>query len=135
MGKSKQGESIKTYLPQPAAQVVERLQILWHLPSNLTSDSKAWMTWQNWGLYDKELYIEDDVSTWKWHLEHIVPHSEFCYTTMDCQEFRDCWDINNLRPYPAKQNIIESNNRTKAQSLQIKVEIKKFLESLKRING
>lgn len=30
---------------------------------------------------------------------------------MDCQEFRNCWALSNLRPLSSKQNISDGNRR------------------------
>lgn len=50
-----------------------------------------------------------------WQLGDIIPQSIFPYITMDCEEFRKCWDLSNLRPLSAKQNILDGNRRyTKA---------------------
>lgn len=53
------------------------------------------MNWQNYGTY--------------WHIDHIVPHSSFSYSSMDDEEFKKCWSLNNLRPLEAIENIKKSN--------------------------
>lgn len=68
---------------------------------------ETWMTWENWGKYDPKTWNDNDQSTWKWQLDHIIPHSFFHYTSMNEQSFLDCWALRNLRPYSAKQNIID----------------------------
>lgn len=55
------------------------------------------MTWQNWGPV--------------WHLDHIQPVASFAVTSVDCPEFRACWALSNLRPYPAKANISKGAKR------------------------
>jgi hypothetical protein len=69
------------------------------------------MTWGNWKQYNKKTWNDNDKSTWTWNLDHIIPHSTFHYEDMECQEFQDCWSLDNLRPYSAKQNIIDGNRR------------------------
>ena len=32
---------------------------------------------------------------------------------MDCDEFRRCWDISNLRPYNAKLNVLDGTSRVR----------------------
>lgn len=63
----------------------------------ITKQFTSEMNWDNYGSY--------------WHLDHIIPHSLFEYDTMDCQAFRDCWALANLRPLEAKQNIADGVNR------------------------
>lgn len=41
----------------------------------------------------------------------IVPHSKFKYTSMEDQSFQKCWALINLRPYSAKQNLLDGNRR------------------------
>ena len=69
------------------------------------------MNWSNYGSYKTNEWIDNDKNTWKWQLDHIIPHSELKYKTMDCDEFRFCWALSNLRPYSAKQNVIDGATR------------------------
>lgn len=131
-GLTKNGKSSKQQMPQSAKEVLTYIQILFSLPSNLTPDGKVWMTMNNWSKYDAKTYNENDPSTWTWQIDHIKPHSEFQYTDMECQEFKDCWDLSNLRPLNSKQNNKESNNRTPEQIAVIKQEISKFLEQVEK---
>ena len=62
-----------------------------HLQSQF--DSK--MSWDNYGSY--------------WHIDHITPVSWFKFTTPDCEGFKKCWAMKNLRPLEAKKNIKKSN--------------------------
>jgi hypothetical protein len=59
------------------------------------------MTWENHGIYDSKRDT--------WQIDHIIPHSSFHYETMDCDEFRKCWVLENLKPLKAIDNIIKSN--------------------------
>jgi hypothetical protein len=54
-------------------------------------------------------YAESDFAEGKLHIDHITPHSAFPYTSMDCELFRMCWSLENLRLIPAGQNIRKSN--------------------------
>lgn len=49
-------------------------------------------------------------------MERIRPHSTFKYTSMDSPEFIECWSLSNLRPYSAKQNVIDNDRREEDQS-------------------
>jgi hypothetical protein len=79
----------------------------------LESKFDWWMNWDNWGVYDPKTWNDDDPTTWTWQIDHETPRSEFKYTDMEDQAFKDCWAMTNLRPYPAKQNILEGSRRTR----------------------
>ena len=81
------------------------------LKNHIENLFESWMNWHNYGKYNCELWDDNDPKTWKWQLDHIIPHSEFKYKTMDCDEFRFCWALSNLRPYSAKQNVIDGATR------------------------
>jgi hypothetical protein len=100
-GSSKNGRAVFNYLSYTLAILVAHLEFLF----------EPWMTWDNYGKYNKKTWIADDPTTWTWQLDHIIPHSTFHYTTMDCQEFRDCWALSNLRPLQSKQNILDGATR------------------------
>jgi hypothetical protein len=55
------------------------------------------MNWENYGNY--------------WHIDHIVPHSIFQYTSMEDESFMKCWALSNLRPLEAKQNMSDGATR------------------------
>ena len=69
------------------------------------------MNWNNHGTYNPKTWDDNDQSTWKWQLDHIIPHSTFKYTSFNDSEFKKCWALENLRPYSAKQNIIDGATR------------------------
>jgi hypothetical protein len=77
------------------------------LKTHLEQQFEPWMTWENWGVYRKELWNDDDSGTWVWHIDHIKPSSEFIYQSMQDEQFKTCWALSNLRPLSAKQNISE----------------------------
>ena len=70
------------------------------------------MNWNNHGNYNPETWNDQDQSTWTWQLDHIKPHSKFRYLSMEDEEFKKCWSLNNLRPYSAKQNNKDKDFRT-----------------------
>lgn len=53
------------------------------------------MNWENYGSY--------------WHIDHIIPHSSFNYSSMQDEQFKKCWALENLRPLEAIENIKKSN--------------------------
>ena len=110
---SKNGKSVKKYLPYTFEQLENHLEDLFAAPENLTPDGKIWMHRENQGAYIPTKWDDDDPSTWVWQLDHIIPHSTFKYTSMDSQEFRDAWDLTNLRPLSAQRNFLDGVNRTR----------------------
>lgn len=95
---NKNGKSISEYLPYTIEELKTHLKNLF----------EPWMTWDNYGFYIKNDWDDNDQSTWKWQIDHIIPHKIFKYESMDCEEFRNCWALSNLRPLSAKQNIQEN---------------------------
>ena len=83
--RSKHGQSVLDKLGYSLQQLKE------HLEKQFDEN----MNWENYGTY--------------WHIDHIVPHSSFSYTSMDDEEFKKCWSLNNLRPLEAIENIKKSN--------------------------
>jgi ribosomal protein L33 len=81
------------------------------LKSHLEKQFEFWMTWNNYGTYRIDTWDNNDQSTWTWQIDHIIPHSKFKYNSMHDQEFKDCWALSNLRPYSAKQNLIDSDRK------------------------
>jgi hypothetical protein len=100
-GVSKNGYSIMEYLPYSFAELKQHLE----------SQFEPWMTWKNRGIYNKDIWNDNDQSTWTWQIDHIIPHSAFKYTDMECIEFQECWALENLRPLSAKENIIKGNRK------------------------
>ena len=52
------------------------------------------MTWENYG---------------DWHIDHRIPKSWFNFETINDPEFIKCWDLNNLKPMWASENIAKGN--------------------------
>lgn len=96
-GKSKGGKSSWTFIPYTKEDLKLHLESLF----------EPWMTWNNMGRYDPSLWNDNDPTTWKWQIDHIIPHSEFAYESLEDASFQDCWALSNLRPLSAKQNYIE----------------------------
>jgi hypothetical protein len=100
-GSSKNGYSCFDYLGYTLEELKEHIE----------KQFEPWMTWENQGKYNPKTWDDNDLSTWTWNLDHIIPQSKFNYKSMDDKEFRKCWALDNLRPYSAKQNVIEKDNR------------------------
>ncbi len=98
---SKENNSCFKYLPFDIKQLKEYLE----------SKFEPWMTWSNWGTYNKKIWNDNDPTTWRWNIDHIIPQSKLLYSSMEDENFKKCWSLNNLRPYSAKQNIIDGCRR------------------------
>ena len=83
--------------------------------------NKNWNKWQDivgYTLEDLKKHLEnqfDDKMNWKKflngeiHIDHIIPKSWFIYKKQEDIGFKMCWDLNNLQPLWAKDNLIKSN--------------------------
>jgi len=49
----------------------------------------------------------------KWHVDHKIPQSAFNFEKPEDIDFRKCWDIKNLQPLWATDNIKKSNKVSK----------------------
>lgn len=100
---SKFGESIADYLPYTIQE----------LKTHLENQFEPWMNWNNRGKYNSRTWNDNDSSTWAWQLDHIIPRAVLPYTSMADDNFSKCWDLNNLRPLSAKQNLLDGALRTR----------------------
>ena len=100
-GSIKNYKSVLKFLPYSIQELKVHLESLF----------EHWMTWQNHGDYNSKTWNDNDSTTWTWQVDHIIPHSKFNYSSMEDQEFKDCWALTNLRPYSAKQNLLDGNKR------------------------
>ncbi len=76
------------------------------LKLHLESLFENWMSWKNYGIYDKNIWNDDNVSTWTWNIDHIIPQSDLPYSSMEDENFKKCWALDNLRPLSAKENFL-----------------------------
>jgi len=100
-GSSKVGKSCKSFLPFTIQELKDYLE----------SKFEPWMSWLNQGSYKVNEWDDNDKSTWKWNIDHIIPQSKLPYISMEDDNFKKCWALDNLRPYSAKQNILDGNRR------------------------
>src|ERR1019366_1955019 len=94
------------------------LEFLFSHPDNLVPlnipwyrEDRVWMTWDSQGDYRPETWNDNDPSTWKWQLDHIIPQSKLPYDNLNHPNLKKCWDLSNIRPLSAKQNIKDGNRR------------------------
>lgn len=100
VGSGKNGSSILKYLPYTIGKLKQHLE----------SQFESWMTWSNWGRFSKS-WKDEDPSTWTWQIDHIIPQSDLPYTSMEDDNFKKCWALENLRPLSSKQNLIDGVNK------------------------
>lgn len=98
---SKHGNSCLNFLPYTVQELKEHLE----------SKFESWMNWNNHGVYKIKEWNDNDPKTWKWQVDHIIPQSNLPYQNMEENNFKICWSLENLRPYSAKQNILDGANR------------------------
>jgi hypothetical protein len=108
----KNGSSIEDFLPQSIAKIRAHIEEQFGAPEN-SIDGKVWMNWNNHGAYNKATWKKDDPSTFRWHIDHIISRADLPYKSMEEENFRKCWDMSNLRPLIATQNIIEGRRSRK----------------------
>jgi 5-methylcytosine-specific restriction endonuclease McrA len=60
------------------------------LRNHLESKFYNGMTWDNYG---------------EWHIDHIKPISSFNFSSYSEDEFRKCWNLDNLQPLWARDNL------------------------------
>ena len=82
-GSSKNGNSCLNFLPY----TMQKLKM------HLESQFRDWMTWDNYGVYNRKTWNDTDASTWTWQIDHIIPHSDFEYKIMDDDNFKMAWDL------------------------------------------
>ena len=98
---TKDGHSVLKYLDYTIKELKEHLEKLF----------EPWMNWDNWGKYNNKTWNDEDESTWTWQIDHIIPQSTLPYISMEDENFKKCWALENLRPYSAKLNNKDSNRR------------------------
>jgi hypothetical protein len=79
------------------------------LKIHLESQFESWMNWNNQGEYVLSQWNDNDLSTWKWQIDHIIPQSILPSSSMEDENFKKCWALENLRPLSAKDNLYKSN--------------------------
>lgn len=85
------------------------------LKLHLEKQFESWMNWNNHGVYNPKTWKDNDSATWTWNIDHIMPQSNLLYTSMKDDNFNKCWALENLRPYSAKQNIIDGASKVRHQ--------------------
>lgn len=84
--------SIWKVLPYTPQQLRDYLESLW----------EPWMNWENYGgrMNNKKL---------TWHIDHIIPQSNFQFNSLNDPQFLACWALLNLRPLEKIANVKKGN--------------------------
>jgi len=101
VGYSKSEKSVINFLPYSFQELKEHIE----------KQFEPWMTWENYGRYDINIWDDNDPTTWTWQIDHIIPQTQLPYVSMKDDNFQKCWALPNLRPYSAKMNIKDGNRR------------------------
>jgi len=68
------------------------------LKSHLEKQFQPGMSWDNHG---------------EWHIDHKIPISKFNFSSIEHEDFKRCWDMKNLQPLWAKDNLSKGNTLNK----------------------
>lgn len=91
-GGFKMGKSVLKHLPY----TIEELK------KHLENQFEEWMTWDNYGGRTSE-------KRKTWWIDHIVPQSNFNFTSMEDPLFLECWNLSNLRPLEKIANLVKGS--------------------------
>jgi 5-methylcytosine-specific restriction endonuclease McrA len=79
---------------------------------------RAWRNLLGYGLDELKVHLERQFvsgMSWEnigdWHVDHIIPLSEFKTREPSKENIRSAWALTNLRPLWAKDNLRKSNKR------------------------
>ena len=64
------------------------------LMKHIEAQFKENMNWNNYG---------------EWHIDHRTPKSWFEFESIDDENFKECWKLDNLKPMWASENIAKGN--------------------------
>jgi hypothetical protein len=85
-----------------------------HRALNGHKNSKSWLKMFDYNIMDLKQHLEnlfETGMTWEnygdWHIDHIRPQSSFDFT--DFTQVKACWELSNLQPLWAKDNLQKSN--------------------------
>jgi len=105
LGGSKSGQSCLKFLGYTMQDLREYIE----------KRFEPWMTWENYGKYNAKKWNDYDQMTWTWQIDHIIPQSDLLYVSMEDDNFKKCWALENLRPLSAKQNWFDGISKARHQ--------------------
>lgn len=68
------------------------------LKAHLEAQFEPFMNWENYGSIKKGKFER------KWNIDHIIPQNLWFITSLDSPQFKECWDLDNLRPLEVRAN-------------------------------
>lgn len=71
------------------------------LKEHLEKQFEPWMSWENYG--------KASTSERTWNIDHITPQSLLPYDSMEHENFKKCWALENLRPLEGRENSAKGN--------------------------
>ena len=74
------------------------------LKIHLENQFDDWMNWDNHGL---------------WHIDHIKPVASFDFTSMEDEDFKKCWALENLQPLKDTENMRKNHYYYKAKEMEV----------------
>lgn len=83
------------------------------MQKHLEKQFEPWMNWNNYGPYKVSNWKDDDIATWTWSIDHIIPQANLPYSSMLEDNFQKCWALENLRPLNAKQNLKDGTQKVR----------------------
>lgn len=101
----------------PKGKLNHRISVAIRSSLNKTKNYKHWETLVGYSLDQLKKHLEKQFTegmTWKnygsvWHIDHRIPVSAFNFKFSDDMDFKRCWELNNLRPLGATENIKKGN--------------------------
>jgi len=69
-------------------------ELITHLEEQFTEG----MSWENYGS-----------GKYEWNIDHVIARSKFNITSYECQEFKNCWSLDNLQPLWSIRNKEKGN--------------------------
>jgi len=106
-GFEKNGSRTWGKLPYTAVQLKLHLESLF----------EPWMTWNNYG--------KPKNGEITWHIDHIIPCAALPFDSMDHPNFLKCWDLSNLRPLCAIENMRKNSFHQGKRQLYKKIKVKR----------
>lgn len=86
-----------------------------------------WESLVGYTLKDLKIHLEfqfKDGMTWgnkgKWHIDHKIPINKFNITSVECEDFKRCWALNNLQPLWRKDNL-EKHDKILSEFAQLEL--------------
>lgn len=96
-----------------SARISERVR-----QSLIYGKSASWTKLVDYTVNDLQRHLERQFArgmTWdnfgEWHIDHIIPIARFTFSSVDDEQFKQCWSLTNLRPLWARENISKGARR------------------------